>query len=324
MRLKDSNKNRGPLSLVTSSPRLRIALGPENPGFGSWNWLAVDLANELAPEYDVAFFRDAVPAADVIVIFKFLPDTQSLTALRQRSAVVYCPVDVYGTAAEIDADVGRLRKCDRIVVHCQRLVPYFQSYARTTYIDHHVKYVIPTRSKVVPDGPILWVGEQSNLPPLMEWLKTHELPAELVILTNAPASQFAQGHRCRFPVHFECWSPESHLHWLSRCRAAFDIKADDFRARHKPPAKALDFLASGIPFAMSQPSSSVDHLERLGFKIPPPEDTTRWLSLDYATACRDFGRMTADRLSLSRVGQTWKRILQDVAGSSLHQRRMDA
>ena len=39
--------------------------------------------------------------------------------------------------------------------------------------------------------------------------------------------------------------------------AAIDIKGDDFRARHKPPAKMLDFLASGVP-VITNPGSSSD------------------------------------------------------------------
>jgi hypothetical protein len=147
----------------SSAQRFRVALGPEAPEFGSWQWLGADLAKELAGDCEVSRFQEEIPPADVVIFFKFLPDLQTLQLLRTRSAVIFCPVDVYESAAEIDSD-ERLRQCHRIVVHCHRLSPYFQSYAPTTYLDHHLKYSLPTRKDVVLTGPLLWVGEQSNLP----------------------------------------------------------------------------------------------------------------------------------------------------------------
>ena len=57
--------------------------------------------------------------------------------------------------------------------------------------------------------------------------------------------------------------------------AAIDIKGDDFRSRHKPPAKAIDFIASGVPLAMNPDSSMVEHLARMGFDVASPLDTER-------------------------------------------------
>lgn len=294
--------------------RLRIALGPENTSFGSWNWLGIDLARELGSDHDVSTFAEGVPDADVVAFFKFMPDIASLRRIRERSAIIFCPVDVYGSAAEIDGDAPRLLQCDRVIAHCERLLPYFRSYAPATYIDHHVKYTIPTRQEVVTYGPILWVGEQSNLPPLVAWSNQQRLPLELVVLTNlAPLSNAQQlGFNGQQKVRLEAWSPEAHRDWLRRCRCAIDIKGNDFRARHKPPAKALDFLASGVPFAMNRPSSSVDHLSGLGFSIPEPDDLNTWLSQEYAAECQRFGFAVSELLSLDRIGHRWRAVLQDV------------
>jgi hypothetical protein len=296
---------------------LRIALGPENESFGSWNWLGIDLAQELGIDHEVSVFTNAIPNPDVVVFFKFMPDAASLRAIRGRSSIVFCPVDVYGSAAEIDADAERLRQCDRLIVHCQRLVPYFQSYAPTSYLDHHVKYTIPTRNEIVTSGPILWVGEQSNLPPLAEWANRRNLPAELIVLTNLDPTTKPQslGFNGRQSVRLDAWSSESHREWLTRCRCAIDIKGDDFRARHKPPAKALDFLASGVPFAMNRPSSPVHHLLGLGFEIPEIDDWATLLSPEYALECQRFGIAMSELLSLARVGNRWRAILQDVAAA---------
>ena len=298
----------------TRALRLQVAIGPESPDFGSWNWLGVDLANELSIDHDVTCFRRDIPKADVVIFFKFLPDLNTLHSLRQHACIIFCPVDIYGSAADIDTDVERLRCCDRIIVHCKRLIHYFQSYSPTTYLDHHLKYVIPTRRSPVTDGPLLWVGEQSNLQPMIAWLRDHFLPAELVILTNGHPESIGQV-LSRFPIHWESWTHHNHLAWLQRCRAAFDIKGQDFRARHKPPAKTLDFLASGVPFAMSRPSSSVDHISSLGLDVPCPEDTDRWLSSGYAHECRDFGLLMTKSLSLNQLAERWCIVLNEVTRS---------
>ena len=64
------------------------------------------------------------------------------------------------------------------------------------------------------------------------------------------------GFNSSIPLRIGRWTPERHVGWTALARAAFDVKGDDFRARHKPPTKALDFLASGLPLAMNADSSS--------------------------------------------------------------------
>ena len=161
-----------------------LAIGPRLPTFGSWQWLGSDLADSLAQSFQVTVFDELPDAADIVLFIKFLPPITALQKLVQASSVVYCPVDLYGSTAEIERDAERLLMCRRIVVHAPRLVPYFQSYAPTSCLDHHVKYVIPTRSDVSDTGPILWVGVQSNLGPVVAHVNEYGLPRELVVLTN--------------------------------------------------------------------------------------------------------------------------------------------
>ena len=58
--------------------------------------------------------------------------------LRRRCRLIYCPVDVYGSAAEIDADAAALSCFDRIIIHGERLRKYFSPYAVVEYLDHHL------------------------------------------------------------------------------------------------------------------------------------------------------------------------------------------
>lgn len=111
-------------------------------------------------------FRDAVPECDVVVFVKFKPAANELRELRQRCRLVYCPVDVYSSAAEIDADAAALTCLDRIIIHCERMRKYCSLYAPVEYLDHHLKFIDDPPPCRRADGPFLWIGNCSNLPPL--------------------------------------------------------------------------------------------------------------------------------------------------------------
>jgi hypothetical protein len=295
-----------------------IALGPEMPGWGSWDWVGRDLARELDQTFRTTTFRGIdVPDCDVLVIVKHPLPLAEVERAAGRSMIIYLPVDGYGSAAEIDADGALLRRCGRVVVHCERLRRYFEPYAPVEYLDHHVKFVTDQAAPFREDGPVLWVGARSNLPPLVAWVNTHTLPAELLVLTNpenpgkvpTPA-EF--GFWADVAVRIEEWTPERHKAALSEYRAAIDIKGDDFRARHKPPAKAIDFLASGVPLAMNPDSSPVEHLARLGFDLASPLDVDRWLSREYWEETRRFGTAMRELFSRERVGRRFRRMIDEV------------
>jgi hypothetical protein len=199
-------------------------------------------------------------------------------------------------------------------VHCERLRKYFEPYAPVEYVDHHVKYMcdIPERRRV--DGPLLWVGVRTNLPPLIDWLFRQELPEELIVLTNGnPRDHHEVATVAKMPgVRVEEWSPARHLELLSLCRGALDIKGDDFRQVHKPPTKAFDFIASGLPVALNSNSSSAESLRRMGFEPASPNDSGYWLSREYWDETRRFGRALRELLSLRRIGLRWRQLIDDV------------
>lgn len=303
---------------ITLPVRARVAFGPVMPGWGSWDWVGADLCEELGHYFVTTTFGfDEVPDADVVVVVKHLPPLVWLESSARRSRILCCPVDYFGSAGDLDAARACLRRCARIVVHCEGLRRYFAAYAPTEYLDHHVKFVTPMREEFRAEGFILWVGVWTNLPSLVEWVNAHSLPGELRVLTNyedpkQPPSPADCGFRRGVDVRLENWSPERQLRWTAEARAALDIKGQDFRSRHKPPAKAIDFIASGVPLAMNPDSSSVEHLARLGFDVASPEDPAWWLSREYWEETCRFGGAMRELLSRERIGRRLKRIVDAV------------
>src|SRR5262249_5800328 len=162
--------------------------------------------------------------------------------------------------AEIDADSATLQCFDMIIIHCERLRRYFSVYAPVEYLDHHLKFLADPPAIRRTDGPLLWIGNASNLPPVIDWVNCQTLQGELRVLTDFPDEAAVLrpadlGFEPRNAIRVGRWTPERHREWTLLARAAFDIKGDDFRARHKPPTKAIDFLASGVPLAMNRDSS---------------------------------------------------------------------
>jgi hypothetical protein len=301
--------------------RLHVAVGPNVPGWGSWEWVGADLVGPLSRWFETSTYRqgDAPPSnADVVLVVKHLPPQDWWNDVPKQASIVYCPVDYYGASADIDADGPILSRCARIVVHCERLRRFFTPYAPVEYMDHHVKYV-GNRSQVVPaDGPILWVGVRTNLPPLVNWVNRHRLPCELLILTNPghPDQELKAGDygfNSLNSVLIATWTPESHREAVQTARVALDIKGSDFRSRHKPPAKAIDFLASGLPLAMNADSSPVEHLAGMGFEVPVPEETDRWLSIEYANDVERFGAALREICGLERIAVRYRRLIERVA-----------
>jgi hypothetical protein len=113
-------------------------------------------------------------------------------------------------------------------------------------------------------------------------------------------------------VQIEQWTPERQLEQTAKARAAIDIKGTDFRSRHKPPAKGIDFIASGLPLAMNPDSSTVEHLTRMGFDVVSPLEIDRWFSPQYWEETRRFGTALRELLSRKRVGFRYKRIIEQV------------
>jgi hypothetical protein len=295
-----------------------VAFGPEMPGWGSWEWVGADIAQELCESFKTIHFQgESPPRADAVVVVKHLPSGDWLEQVSAQAPVIYCPIDFYSSSAEIDSDGTTLQHSSRILVHCERLRKYFEPYAPTAYLDHHVKFVADPLGDRCLDGFVLWVGVRTNLPPLIEWINEHTLPRELRILTNlehpkVPLQPSDLGIRPDRKVRIENWSPELQIRRTTQARLALDIKGQDFRSRHKPPAKALDYIASGLPLAMNPESSPVEHLSRMGFEVASPLNWDHWLSEEYWQETQRFGRAIRELLSLRRIGRRFPGHIDEV------------
>jgi hypothetical protein len=297
------------------------AFGPELPEWGSWQWVGADLVAALGTAYGTGTFKawERRPEGDVVVVVKHPPDGGWIDRVARWARIIYAPIDACDSSAAIDADATWLRKCARVVVHCERLRKYFAPYASVDYVDHHIKFASPTRESFQPDGNLLWVGVRTNLPALVAWVRSHSLPCPLDVVTNLEHPELlVSAAELGFPsgadIRIHHWRPVVQTRLTQTACAAIDIKGHDFRSRHKPPGKAIDFIASGVPLAMNADSSPVEHLARMGFEAASPLDPERWLSRDYWEETRRFGLAMRELLSLDRVARRWKLLIDEVLG----------
>ncbi len=307
------------MALTSAIPR--IAFGPAFPGNGSWEWIGEALAEDVSARFQTKTFERELPACDVLVLVKFPLSQDAARVAAKQSAVVYAPVDYYGSCSEIDQDALFLRQCSRIVVHCPKLAKYFRSYVPVECLDHHVRFVEMPEVRPL-DGPILYVGVRTNLPPLVDYVNQRPLPRELVVLTNPedparPLTAAEYGFRQPGRVRVETWSPEAHHRWLRKASVALDVKGSDFRQRHKPPTKAVDFIASGLPLAVNRDSSSAEYLSDMGFEVASLDDHDRWFSTEYRDETVRFGRALTELFSRRRIANRWARLI----GGVLQERR---
>ncbi len=301
--------------------RLRVAVGPELPDFGSWNWLGVGLIDAMRPDVDAVSFSDGrnPPAANVVVFLKFKPTAEILTKLkRQNCRLVYVPVDIYGSSAEIDGDIDAIRQFDFIVVHCRRLLRYFSAARRVEYLDHPLKYVLSESRTRWEPGPMLWVGRRCNVAPIVAWANQRVSKTDLWILTESDGQYISPqdlGFRNSSNIRIGAWTTATHLEWLAQAGIAIDIKGSDFRSRHKPPAKVFDYIASGIPVLVNRGSSAALELTWRGM-TPLYEDVSANGQLDlqgeYLNHCDAAVRETS---APKVVWNRWRQIIQELARS---------
>lgn len=299
------------------SSKAVVAFGPAVDDRGSWEWVGADLEREMRKYFKtVCWRRGMIPASDVLVVVKHAPRMELLEKLNPQVAVIYLPVDRFGSEEQIEAHRPMLRRCSRVVVHCERLAKYFEPYATVETIDHHLKFAAPRSDQFQEEGYVFWVGVQANLRHVVRWVNRYPLTKDLVVLANfaegALPSASDLGFCSGMAVRAERWSPEAHRRWTANAKAALDIKGDSFRQQHKAPAKALDFIASGVPFAINSQTSVADSLLHRGFRVVSPLEMERWFSREYWEETNRFGAALSEHLSLEQIGLRFRRIIESV------------
>lgn len=308
-----------------------VAFGPERD-VPSWGWVGFDTARELAKYFKIELFNsfDSIPKADVVVIIKQNCPAHIIAKLKkQKTKVVYCPIDFYQEVRNIRSDYSFLNQCDMILLHSERLLPIFKSYNNNIhFVEHNNKYALPEMADYKDKGFILWVGGCQYVPYLLDWLKKHPLKNEVKILADIDnerarlaASVFANHIGMKLTITknpksiegIDCypWSERLQYEMMSECKAAIDIKmTDQFNQNYKPPTKAQKYIASGIPFAINKESYSAEYFKNRGFEIAAPNNTTRWFSPEYWKETRKFGEKLRVYTSLENVGIRYKQLIE--------------
>jgi hypothetical protein len=298
--------------------RRTIAIGPELLEFGSWNWVGRALVDAVSEQFDITMYSDLsqIPEADIVVFLKFKPRSDELQRLRTRSRLVFVPVDVYGSAGEIDADLPALRSLDLVALHSRRLQRYLEGLVNCSYVDHPLKYVLPDIRTGLMEGPLLWVGKACNLGPVIPFLNAvcPTNPVEVLTdLDSMDASAHTAGLLSDSNLTVSRWTEKQHLHSLISARAAIDIKGSDFRARNKPPAKAFDFFASGIPVITNRGSIVDLHAGELGHSALHTDNWEQHLTEVHQHSVHRMAERLRERCSTGCVADAWLRILGDLS-----------
>lgn len=307
-----------------------VAIGPAL-GFPSWHWIGTDTARELAKYFDVSLFDSfkRIPPCDAVVFIKRRPPLRIASELREKGVkVIFAPIDLYADHVEIHQDGALLEGCDLVLSHGELLLQCLRPYCkRVVLIEHHAKYTLPALAAYKPDGYVLWIGGLQYAPYLLDWLARHPVRREVKILTdsgNRKAADRAQslaqrlglrldiGHRSINGYEMRSWSEAEQLRMMQNCKAAIDIKGDDFNQLTKPPTKAQKFVSSGIPFACNSETSASRYFRERSFELACPMDEDWWFSQDYWQQTCRFADKLRERISIESVGLTFQSELQSL------------
>lgn len=307
-----------------------VIFGPERD-VPSWNWVGFDTSRELSKYFKVSSFLEydeVLPANSVIFCIKQPPSTQFIDRQhRLNSKIIYCPIDYYLTVGMIKEHHQVLQKCDGILIHCNRLLPYLKQYNKNIdYVEHNNKYALPEMASYKKNGFILWIGGCQYLAYLMKHLKSYPSKYPIKILTDikcdrARSSANILGSELGLSLkltssttsvlNHECmqWNERLQFELMQDCKAAIDIKGcSNFNQLMKPPTKAQKYIASGIPFAINTDSYSTEYFLKYNFNICSPI-SEKWFTEAYWEQTQICGKKLRVDTSIESVGLFYKKIV---------------
>jgi hypothetical protein len=288
---------------------VRIAIGPARD-FPSWHWCGGDLIPEMRRlGHDVRSFRTyrelSRSCSDAVLIIK---SPSPVREIMKIARMAYIPVDFFETMGQIEEHLGFLRSCQAIATHCSRLDPYLLPHCRRlSHVEHHGKYVLPGMSGYKAAGPVLWTGQGKYARHILEWHDKAPRGFDLIMLANDRGWRREAARRPG--VALELWSGELHMRRLGEARAGIDIKGTDFEQSTKPPTKAQQCVASGVPMAVDRESYAWQWFHERGFDLADPDDEGRWFGKRYWEETREFGLHLRDEISKPKVAASYLDLL---------------
>lgn len=306
-----------------------IAFGPEKD-VPSWNWVGFDTSRELAKYYEIKTFDGLrlPPRCDVCFLIKQLPSQEFIRRCKAHGTkIVYCPIDFFYSEKHLHQSFHLLREMAAAVTHCERLEPLLRNYCRQVhYVDHNNRFALPEMAPYKENGFVLWVGGCQYLAYLLQWASTVANPPEIKILTdidngravgatNALAAKLGIGLKIQMgdaavgDMEIYPWSERLQAELMRDCKAAIDIKGEDFNQLHKPVTKAQKYIASGIPFAVNRKSYAHEYFIRRGFQVVTPENP-KWFTYEYWEATQKYGKKLREQTSIEAVGKRFQEIIE--------------
>ena len=290
---------------------MKIAIGPARD-FPSWHWCGGDLVSSLRLSHDIKVFRwysELVHASvDAVVVIKEPPYNRWSPG---STKTVYLPVDFFESEDQIQEHSRFLGSCAVIATHCSRLDGYLQPHCRRlAHVEHYGKHVLPRMADYRDRGVVLWTGQGKYVRKTLGWHDRRPRGFDLTVLTNDRG--WVRDSTPRPGVTFDLWSEARQLSLLGEARAGLDIKGQDFNQMTKPPTKAQQFVASGVPVAVNRESYSWQWFHERGLDLADPDDEERWFSRRYWEETRDFGFHLRDEISMGAVVSSYLDLLKDV------------
>ncbi len=315
-----------------------LAIGPRT-GAVSWEWVGQAMTVELGSDFHVVPFDSFAPVeAELVLIVKQRPPASFVAEARRRgSRIFFAPIDVYRDPQEIAADAGMLGACEAVFLHSEALSPALSPFCRKIIpVEHHGRFILPKPAQYRSEGFLLWLGAFEHLPYLLHWLDGHRPPLEVRLLTNLTSrSSRVAGHFAAHELGISLqvsantvngypaqeWSEAAQAEMMRICRAAIDIKGDSFNQRTKPPTKAQQFVASGVPFGCNPGHPAAAYFGARGFAVADAADFDRLLSRSYWEETQRFAAALRPNISLTAVSEVYRQALrQGTAAAGIRNR----
>lgn len=288
--------------------------------YPSFYWLGFTPLLELAQEFNiVADGWNAASKSDIVFIIKGRPNLEWAGMLKaQRKRLIYCPVDEFNSAEEIEESGRWLQFMDVVLIHCERLRKYFAPICKRVEFCEHPVLSKPVNTMSYSRDSIVWSGQCQNLQPIMQHLKDNLDTfggLKLKVMTNLEINWHEpEGFDWEFVgKHVELlnWSFAAERKMFGSAVAALDIKGDSFNAMHKPPLKVNTFLKYGVPVWMNTESYSDGYL--LDNRLYAAHNFIQ-ITPNYRQACDEYVRLHIDiHCTPAAVANTYRNIFRQIA-----------